>query len=207
MEVIPMTKGRRARRGTMPAVGVLLLLLSACGATSGVATLTGNDDVSPTPTATARSDDPEEALLAFTACMRENGIDMPDPVIRRFDGSGTDSGAVDEAQPGEAFALDPNSDEFRAAHEACEQHLEGLGALEPGEAPELSAEEQEAFLNFAECMRENGIDMPDPGSGGMVIRPGSENDVDPTSDEFRAAEEECRSHLEGVLAPVEEVGP
>ena len=198
-----------ARRGMLLALGVLTtLLLAGCDATGGVATLTGDDDdTTPTPTATTGSEDPEEALLAFTECMRENGIDMPDPVIRDLDGSGGNAGAVDEAEPGEPLEFDPNSDAFRAAQEACDEHLEGLGALEPGQAPELTAEEEEAFLNFAECMRENGIDMPDPGSGGMIMRPGSENDIDPSSDEFRAAEEECRSHLEDVLGPVEEVGP
>ncbi len=202
-----MTDRRIARRGTLLAFGVLTtFLLTACGATGGVATLTGDDDAGASPTQTAGTEDPEEALLEFTECMRENGIDMPDPVIRGFDGSGG-GGVVDEAQPGDPFEFDPNSDEFRAAEEACEQHLEGLGALEPGEAPELSAEEEQAFLDFAECMRENGIDMPDPGSGGMVVRPGSEDDFDPTSDKFRAAEERCRSHLEGLLAPVEEVRP
>jgi hypothetical protein len=191
-------------RGGLLAAGVLsVLLLSACGAGRGVATLTGDDDA-PSPTASAAAEDPEEALLAFTDCMRENGIDLPDPVLR---GAGQ-GGDVAEAVPGDAPPFDPNSDEFRAAQQACDQHLEGLGALEPGQAPALTAEEEEAFLAFAECMREQGIDMPDPGRGGMVVRPGSAGDVDPMSEEFQAAEEQCRSHLDGVIdGTVEEVGP
>ena len=197
-------------RSALLAMGVLsmLLLLSACGAGAGVATLTGGDDSTPSPTASPSTQDPEEALLAFTECMRENGIDLPDPVFRDAGGGGAQGGDVAEAVPGAALPFDPNSDEFRAAQGACEQHLEGLGALEPGEAPELSAEEEEAFLAFAECMRERGIDMPDPGNGGIVVRPGSEDDFDPMSEDFQAAEEECRTHLDGVLdGTVEEVGP
>ena len=193
------------RRGLL-AVGVLsFVLLSACGASGGVATLTGEEDATPSPTASAAADDPEEALLAFTECMRENGIDLPDPI---FHGGGAEGGDVAEAVPGDVPPFDPNGDEFRAAQEACEQHLEGLGALEPGEAPALSTEEEEAFLAFAECMREHGIDMPDPGSGGIVVRPGSEDDFDPMSEDFQVAEQECRSHLDGVIdGTVEEVGP
>ena len=203
-----MTNKSGRRRGLL-AVGVLsFVLLSACGSSSGVATLTGADDATPSPTASAAAGDPEEALLAFTECMRENGIDLPDPVFRGAGGGSAQGGDVTEAVPGEIPPFDPNSDEFRAAQEACEQHLEGLGALEPGEAPELSAEEEGAFLAFAECMREHGIDMPDPRNGGILVRPGSEEDFDPMSEDFQAAEEECRSHLDGVIdGTVEEVGP
>jgi hypothetical protein len=205
-----MTNRPARRGGWLVAIGVLsVVLLSACGAASGVASLDGGDDETPSPTPTAGSEDPEEALLAFTECMRENGIDMPDPVFRRIDGSGGDGGGVAEAQPGEALPFDPNSDEFQAAQDACQHHLEGLGPLEPGDAPRLSPEEEEAFLAFAECMREHGIDMPDPGNGGFVIRPGSDADVvDPRSEEFQAAEAACREHLKGVIdEPVEESAP
>lgn len=201
-----MTNRSGPRRG-LRALGVVsVLLLSACSASSGVATLTGEDEAIPSPTASAASEDPEEALFAFTECMRENGIDLPDPV---FVGEGrAQSGTAGEAVPGDVPPSDPNSDEFRAARQACGRHLEALGALEPGEAHELSVEEEEAFLAFAECMREQGIDMPDPGNGGIVVAPGSEDDFDPMSQEFQAAEEACRAHLDGVVdGTVEEVGP
>ncbi len=199
---------RSGRRRGLLAVGVLsAVLLAACGASDGVATLTGEDDATPSATASAAVSDPEEALLSFTECMRENGIDLPDPVFRGA-GEGGGQGDVAEAVPGDVPPFDPNSDEFRAAEQGCDHHLEGLGALEPGDAPPLSAEEEEAFLAFAECMREHGIDMPDPGNGGIVVRPGSQDDFDPMSEEFQAAEAECRSHLEGVIdGTVEEVGP
>jgi hypothetical protein len=131
--------------------------------------------------------------------MREHGVEMPDPVIRRFDGgsSGVVGGGTEEVPAGE-LPFDPNSDEFQAAEEACDEHLQGLGAMEPGSAPQLSAEEEEAFLAFTECMRENGIDLPDPGTGG-TIEIGPDTGFDPGSDDFRAAEEECRSHLQGVM--------
>ena len=147
-------------------------------------------------------------MYAFTECMREQGIDMPDPVIRRIEaGSGGDEGGVitDEAGPdgGGGPPFDPTSDEFIAAEEECGHLLESLGALEPAQQPELTPEQEEAFLAFNECMREHGIDMPDFGRGGVVrIGPGSGDDegpsFDPRSEEFQAAREACDEHLEGV---------
>ena len=189
------------------AVGIvaILILLTACGAASGVATIDGTDGSSPTPSASPGSEDPEEALFAFAECMREQGIDMPDPTIRRFEGGDGGGGIVtDEAEgPQQGPGFDPNSDGFQAAQEECDHLLEGLAAIEPGEAPELSPEEEEAFLAFTECMREQGIDMPDFGPGGAVrIGPGVDGEdgpsFDPRSEEFQAARGECETHLEGV---------
>ena len=195
--------GVRLRALAVPGL-LAVLLLSACGAAPGVATIDGADDATPSPSPSAGSDDPEQAMYAFADCMREEGIDMPDPVIRRSDsssGGGGFNSSVDEAGPGEDPTFDPNSEEFQAAQEACQHHLEGLEAMGPGDAPELTPEEEEAFLAFTECMREQGIDMPDPGMGGAIrINPGSGEDpgFDPRSEEFQAAEEACRSHLDGL---------
>jgi hypothetical protein len=202
-----MNEQRRQQRGVALAVGIvaILVLLTACTSTSGVATIDGADGTTPTPSASAGSEDPEEAMFAFAECMREQGIDMPDPVIRRFEaggGEGDDGVVTDEADPGDDGGpnFDPNSDEFLAAQEECEHHLEGLDALEPGEQQELTPEQEEAFLAFTECMREHGIDMPDMGTGGAIrIGPGEEGpSFDPFSDEFQAAREACNHHLEGV---------
>lgn len=195
--------GFRFRTLAVPGLSALLLL-SACAAAPRVATIDGVEETTPSPSASAGSDDPEQAMYAFADCMREEGIDMPDPVIRRSDsasGGGGFNGAVDEVAPGEGPTFDPNSEDFQAAQEVCQHHLEGLEAMEPGNAPELTPEEEEAFLAFTECMRTHGIDMPDPGVGGAIlINPGSGEDpgFDPSSGEFQAAEEACRSHLEGL---------
>lgn len=197
-----MNEQRAGQRSAALVVGIvaILILLTACGAASGVATIDGADDASPTAAASAGPEDPEEALYAFAECMREQGIDMPDPVIRRSQAGNEDGVVTDEAEPGQAPPFDPNSDEFQAAQDECEHLLEGLGALEPGGAQELSPEEEQALLDFAECMREHGIDMPDRAAGGGVqIGPGEEGpSFDPFSDEFQSAREACEHHLEGV---------
>jgi hypothetical protein len=191
-------------------IGISLVVLGACSSSSGVTTLDGSGaGTTPTPEASA---DPEDAIFAFTECMREHGIDMPDPeIVQNEDGAGgggmTFRRGIDEAGPGEAPNFDPNSQEFQEAQEACQEHLDGFAAGPGGDAPELSEEEQQAMLDFAQCMRDHGIDMPDPqlnGPGFHIAGPGDEDEgpaFDPMSEEFQAAEEACREHLDGVRGP------
>jgi hypothetical protein len=208
------TRSRRQAAARWPVlfIGLSMLFVAACASPAGVSTLGGsNDGESPEPTASV---DPEEAMFAFTDCMREQGIDLPDPV---FYGSGEGPGggggvivgppAGGDSRPPD---IDPNSEEFQAAMEACSEFLEGFAG--PGDGPELTEEQQQAFLDFAECMRDHGIDMPDPqiGGGGFSIEIGggsgedgpstSNPGFDPMSEEFQAAEEACR-HLLGDIGP------
>jgi len=185
---------QRLRIRSLGTIGVLLLLMMALGvsvaAAAEVATLRspspdqGVVDETPLPV----SDDPMDAMLDFAACMRENGVDMPDPQA----GGGMiliEAGTIDGTSP-PSFEAD---DQFLLAEEACRSQLVALSA--PDGDPELDAEMMEGLLAYAECMRDNGVDMPDPEmSGGMISitigtdGPGS----DPFSEEYQAAEEACR---------------
>jgi hypothetical protein len=127
----------------------------------------------------------QEAALRHAECMRRNGIDMPDP------------------KPGQGLVLDSRDvdpQRLRRAEERCRRHLADLPA------PELSEEDQREFrdraLRHARCMREQGIDFPDPrfGPGGRVTVE-LEDDVPVDDPRFRAAEEKCRRHLGKVGAP------
>ena len=72
--------------------------------------------------------------------------------------------------------------------------------------PQLSEEErqemQETMLEFAACMREHGVDMPDPDfSGGgarMQFRAGA-GGVDPESPTFQKAQEACQDIIEDAF--------
>jgi hypothetical protein len=149
-----------------------LSLLAGCGADKE------------TPTAPA-ADKNKQALLDYAKCMRENGIDMPDP---QFDG-----GRVTMRAGGPGQKLDP--DTMRAAEKACAKYQE---AVEP---PELSDEEQaefkEAALEHARCMRDNGVpDFPDPQfdeNGGAQIRIGK--GLNPESATFQQAQKACEKTL------------
>ena len=70
-------------------------------------------------------------MLAFSACMREHGIDMPDP---KFENGGA---TVDLGGPGgDGPQIDPNSQAFKDAEEACKSLMpEGKGGPGGGAGP------------------------------------------------------------------------
>jgi hypothetical protein len=183
------------------AIFVLIALVACTGAAAGPGVATLNDPgasdaagASPSPSAIT----PQDAALAYARCMRENGVDMPDPQVAT--GSG---GEVKIAQEGGAPV---SKEKFSAADEVCRHFM--ADAAPNGQGPAMSAEDQDRVLAFAKCMREHGIDMPDPdfSGGGFSIRidAGSDNDSSgprgPKDDpEFQAAQEACSSLLPGKM--------
>ncbi len=178
------------------AAGLLMIAaVAACGsgaAPSGVATLQspGAGETAPSASPSA-SLDPETARLEFARCMREHGIDVPDP------GTGA-GGAVQIGGNG----LD--ADDMQAAFEACRQYM---GAAADGPM-EMDPEMQDKLVEFAGCMRDHGIDFPDPdfSGGGGSISIGGPGGIDPSSSEFQAAQTACQSILGGD-GPMFQGGP
>jgi hypothetical protein len=179
-------------------VGALSLTLAACGGgddEDGVATLGGGGD-SAAEASASPSVDPEDALAEFAECMRDNGVeDFPDPTV-------DEDGRIEIGFVGGADG-DPSSggdrEEMADAMEACQD------LLPRGEGPGQVSEEdrtafQDALVEYAECMREHGIDMPDPefsGDGGFLQEIGE--GIDPEDPDFQAADEACRPALEEAL--------
>lgn len=183
-------------------VGLVCLVLVACGGddgSSGVASLAG-DVASGDASGSGEGEDvdPEEARLAWAECMRENGIDVPDPGAAGGPGEGGMMIQLDEK-------IDP--EQMQAAEDECRHHIEGVFD-EPSEA-----EMQEAMDNalaFAQCMRDNGVeDHPDPDFGedgrGMTLEVSGEGIMD--DPDFEAAEEECRELLPGAGRRIERRAP
>ena len=155
------------------------LLVAAVAATLSLAAC-GSDD--PRPASSNDQAKMKQSMLAFARCMRENGIDMPDP---KFEGNRVTMRA---GGPGKADA----PAKMKAAEKACAKYRD---AVKP---PELSPEKAEEFkqgaLANARCMREHGIDMPDPtfeSNGGARMELG--RGIDPQSSKFKKAQEACRS--------------
>jgi hypothetical protein len=169
-----------------------VLVVAACGSGggdgAGVASLSGDQtsDGSDRNDDEATPEEAEEAFREYARCMREHGVDMPDP---QFDGQG---GGLVQIGPGPGEAGDePDRAELDAAEEACGHLIDDVVRSGPQELdPEEEAEMRDRALAFARCMREHGIDMPDPefGDNGMVTQalPGPVDD-----DEFREAQEAC----------------
>lgn len=179
----------RSRAGV---AGLLLMTaLAACGGgsgSSGVATLkspgTGAVGESAAPSASL---DPETAQLEFARCMRENGVDMPDPVAGGGFGGAAGGAAVQVGGDG------IDAEKMQKAFETCGTLL---GAGGPGDGIAIDPEMQDKLVEFAGCMRDNGVDFPDPGAdGGGMISIGGPGGIDPSSSEFQAAQEACQSIL------------
>ncbi|MBB4688025.1 hypothetical protein [Amycolatopsis jiangsuensis] len=142
--------------------GMAALVLSACGS--------GGDEgdkvasISSPPSSSAAGDtggsggtdaDREQAMLKYAKCMRDNGIDMPDP---KGDGQG-----VTIALPGGG-----GDGKLEKASETCKHFLPN-----GGEPKKLSPQELDEAREQAKCMREHGVDMPDPNpDGGARMMPG-----------------------------------
>lgn len=187
--------------------------LSACGdpATSGkqvaslstspaVGATTGSPDAA---TGTTAPTDPNEAALQFAKCMREHGVDMPDPVVND-NGDGKGGGVAIQIGGDGAQPIDPKA--MDAANKDCQHFLADAAAgFDPPSGEELEKMKEQA-LAFSKCMRDHGVDMPDPQFGddgtftvgiGVASATGdtgpSNNvpSVDFNSKEFQDASEAC----------------
>ena len=198
----------KTRTASLAAVLAALLLAvaavaSGCGSTSstddGVAALedktatTSEDDGAEN----AAAEDPQDAALKWAKCMRKHGVDVPDPEV--------DGGRFTVRAGGPGRRLDRiDGEKFQKAQKECGTPFGDSGP------PQLSDEEreklQETMLSFAKCMREHGVDMPDPqfseNGGGVMFRAGpapGQGRVNPDSSTFREAEKVCGEILENAL--------
>lgn len=147
------------------AVAIVLLAAAACG---------GSDSGSASaaqPEGTGSDEDAQ--ALAFAECMRDNGVDMPDPGPGQEGlGNAFQSAAegVDEETMGEAMA-------------ACEE-------LMPQYASDEMHNDDELMLDLAECLREQGLDVSDNPFTDMHA-----GEIDQS--ELSAAMQVCRDALTG----------
>jgi len=178
-------------------IAAFALALSACGGDDdgdGVASIDDLSDETTSTTAAATSEDElvidEEKVLAFAACMRDGGIDFPDPVVDADGNVGFDLTAMRDL-------ADVDEDTINAAFEPCAYHLEGVNF---GFEQVFDAEFQDDVLVFAGCMRENGIDMPDPDFTGIMEGRSPFGDWQPDMDDpdFEGALEACEDLLPGI---------
>ncbi|HEY4332602.1 MAG TPA: hypothetical protein VGM78_08535 [Ilumatobacteraceae bacterium] len=225
------TSGRRLGRTFAIYALALAAVCAACGSAAAksadVASLgsaapaaTSNSEGTDTsgPTTTV---DPKDAFVAYTKCMRDNGVDMPDPqVVQAASPAGGETTNTFKGTPGgpgsgsaTAIAIgngsggvltasgdvDPNSDDYKAASAKCQPILDSaIGTIKID--PKVEAEQRQQMLDFAKCMRDHGIDMPDPvfgDSGTMSVTIGSDDSaggVDPSSDAFQTASKACAAN-------------
>ena len=177
---------RRPQLAVLVGALALALAVGGCAAagdqTDGVASLNGSTTTTRGGT-TGASKDPRQAALDFARCMRQHGINMPDP---KFDAGGRITQEF-RAGPG---SNGPDSQKFKQAQQACQQYQPSGGQL-----TRPNAQEQQQMLQFARCMRQHGVNLPDPKPGGGIAIDGDLLNVKPDSPEFKAAEQACQQYM------------
>jgi hypothetical protein len=183
------TRGARmgARRATVIIAVCAALAITGCGggakqkvASLAKASSSSSDSSSSSGDGKAFGD----ALVDYTRCLRDHGLDVPDPTynsdggsagngqLNTANGPGVGGGAV-IAGPGGSVALpSPDDPAFQAADKECKPILDAAAQDLPKPSPEEQAKARDQALAFAQCMREHGIDMPDPtftDDGGISI--------------------------------------
>ena len=134
------------------AIGILIL--TTCGSDSnGVATLgTAENPQSTVPDADAADTvrDNEAMMMAFTQCLRDQGIDVADPVV-------DSDGNVQKPELVEGTEFDKEA--LWEAYEACGEHLDGF-TFEKKRVDVSEVVDQ--YVALAACLRDKGYDVADP---------------------------------------------
>jgi hypothetical protein len=166
---------------TVAGIAAAALALSACGSSGGGSGTTGGSG-------SGDGDDPQAQMLAFAQCMREHGVDMPDPEV---DSKGRVRMRIGDKDTPRATA--------EAAQKACEDKAPKMGGGGGGNDEAF----QEYGLKLAQCMRQHGIEkFPDPTSGGIRITP--DMGIDPDDPAFQQAQADCRDEVGEPPVPGED---
>ena len=152
--------------GTTAAVA--LLALAGCGGSSSsastgkVASLSGSGSTTTTSGGNSTKSF-ETQILAYTKCLRAHGLNVPDP---QFDANGRpqfNSNATNRGRRGGLFGtLDSKDPKVQAARQACQSLQPRGGGGFQDLTPAQLAQRQKDLLAFAKCMRDNGVNFPDP---------------------------------------------
>jgi hypothetical protein len=161
---------------TVGGIAAVALALTACGGSGGGGTGTGSGD----------SDDPQAQMLAFAQCMRQHGVDMPDPEV--------DSKGRVRMRIG---SKDTPRATMEAAQRACQDKAPKMGG---GGDEDDNPQFQEYGLKLAQCMREHGFEkFPDPTGNGIRITP--DMGIDPDDPAFQQAQSDCEDEIGEPPAP------
>jgi hypothetical protein len=157
-------------------------VLAGCGP-SGTASATASPSLSP-----------NDAARKFAQCMRQHGINLPDPQSSSSGGNG--AFVISNGNGDGNLTAGPDDPKFQKAQDACKSFMPSGGQL----SPEEQAKMQQNALKFAQCMRQHGINVPDPdfsSAGHAVLHTpgGSDTMIRPDDPKFIAAQKACESIL------------
>ena len=174
-------KNSTSRGSKKIALFTIVLALSAC--TIGEEETKGVVSIDENTVSTTIFDEVtfEEGVLDFAQCMREEGINFPDPT---FDIDGNPQFDNVDVE---------NEDEFEEAFTNCEDILRNALPEQFDLDPEVEAALVDASLEFSQCMREEGIsNFPDPTPGEFGFFAFRDAEIEWTSDDVQEAFEICQ---------------
>lgn len=145
--------GRRSTLAALFAIPLLVIGLAACAPSTDDGMKESTNSGSGGGGASAASDSAREQWERdFAACMRDKGIDVPDPE--------PGAGGLTAASGGEGVSQDA----MQEASDSCMDELGDPPPMSPDEQKAMDEKMLEWAQEAAECYREHGYDMPDPGS-------------------------------------------
>jgi hypothetical protein len=189
-----------------PAILVLLIItLTSCISNStinGVAHI----DKSPAIESSASSDtypsdmnpetyqpSDEEITTRFTSCMRNHGFDTPDPELNA-------DGTINWAPIKQSISQDPKfKGKDSQTLDDCLPLLEEA-TFSQDRPRENEIEIQDNLLQFAQCLRDNGIDVPDPdfSNGTRAAMKPIIQDIEIKSSKIQKSLDSCNSLVFGL---------
>ena len=149
---------------------LLFIFLLACSSSDDSQGVVSANDLSSDTTVTTIVEEVveevvsiEDAQLLLARCLRENGYDIKDPK--------NDESLRSVLQPVFLAADQKGREELQETIQMCaEDNNIPLGGSADFENPEAVADSLDTQLEFAQCLRENGIEIEDP-SAESPLRP------------------------------------
>lgn len=182
----PMTKNPMM----LAVLAAAALALGACGSSG---------DNASGDSAGKKDDKAYEGALKYAKCMRDNGIDMPDPQ------KASGGGIMQRMGSGKGEPL--NKAKVDAADAKCKQFRQDGGG--DRESRGADTETRDALLAYSKCMRANGVPgFPDPkfsdhGAELTIKSRDGSVDLNPKAPAFKAAEKKCQP----LMAKLQGAGP
>ena len=176
----------RALMGTF--LALMLALTAGCGdkndTTGKAATPSAGAEKSSTAQSGADQNGADQSKK-YAECIRAHGVpDFPDPgPDGKFSGDG---------------AKNLDRTKLMSAMQACQDLAAGT---EIGQATTtMTAEQVEQFRAYAKCMRDNGVDLPDPDPNDSVLSWAQswQSKVDTDAPTFKSAAEACKKQIDSL---------
>lgn len=139
--------------------------------------------------ANASAKNNQDQALKWAQCMRQHGVNVPDPVNGRFIVTST-PGPSGESQ------ISPDSPQAQDAENACKKYAPNGGKNSGPPSQQMI----DQATRYSQCMRQHGITgFPDPKvQGNGITVAASPGAFDPTSDQFKQAMKACEHYLPGA---------